>query len=166
MRKLLHILFLMLIGTCSAKADLLSIKIGINGLTCSMCSRTVEKSLLQLPFIDRVEMNLATTEARVLVKENFVISIKEIARSVKDAGFSVRSVRMEIDLKDVQISEDGVFYTHGLQFKWLGKITLTTSGPVFLLLIDQLYLPPKERAKWSTLLSGQPQLNIIHVVQE
>jgi len=161
------IVFLILIfGAFSSKGEMISIKIGINGLTCSMCSRTVEKSLLQLPFIDRVEMNIATTEARILVKENFVISIKDIARSVKDAGFSVRSIRMEMDFKDLRLSEDGTFNSHGLQFKWLGKISSATPGYINLLVIDPPYLPSKERAKWSTLLSDQPQLNFIHVVLE
>jgi len=65
--------------------------VGINGLTCSQCSRSVELQLRKLSFIKDVDMNLQQTEGRLfIVKSNTAIPFEEIAQAVKDAGFSIR----------------------------------------------------------------------------
>ena len=52
--------------TCfSASAQFQTVYIGVNGLTCSQCSRTVEMSIRKLDFVGDVQMNLAHTESRM-----------------------------------------------------------------------------------------------------
>lgn len=165
--KLRLIIFLFLfIGFNTSYAGIRSVKVGINGLTCSMCSRTVEKSMLRLPFVERVEMSLEATEAKIFIKPQASVSMKEIARSVKDAGFSVRSVEADLDFSDLRLADDGSFFCQGQQFNWLGKRNLPADGKVNLKLIDPGYIPPNEKSKWASLLAGSEKTTALHVVRE
>ena len=155
-----------LLGIFNAQAGIRFVKVGINGLTCSMCSRTVEKSMLRLSFVERVEMSLEATEAVIFIKPQASVSMKEIARSVKDAGFSVRSVEADLDFSDLRLADDGTFFCQGQQYSWLGKRTLHADGKVKLKLIDTGFIPPNEKSKWASLLTGLEKTTALHVVRE
>ena len=71
-------------------------EIGVNGLTCSQCSRTVEMSLRKLDFVADVEMNLEHTEGKITFRKNSRPDMDRIAQAVIDAGFSLRYLNAEI----------------------------------------------------------------------
>jgi copper chaperone CopZ len=146
--------------------QLKTITTGINGLTCSMCSRTVEKSILNLLWVEKVEMSLENTEAKIFPRKNTTISIKEITRSVKDAGFSVRFIKMEMDVANLQLQEDNIFYSSGQEFRLAGNNKIPEKGNVIFRLIDLLFTTPKDRDKWAALLPKKPENNVLHVVIE
>ncbi|WP_190277222.1 heavy-metal-associated domain-containing protein [Taibaiella lutea] len=98
-------LLLMMVNHC--QAQVLSAKVGINGLTCSQCSRSVEIQLRKLSFVKNVNMNLASTEGTLQFKEGSDIDFLKIAKAVKDAGFSVRFLDAEIDMQKVKMHEKG-----------------------------------------------------------
>lgn len=89
------------------QAQIQSAKVGINGLTCSQCSRSVEMQLRKLAFVSNVNMDLADTEGTLQFKEGSKIDFSKIAQAVKDAGFSVRFLEAEIDMQKVKIAEHG-----------------------------------------------------------
>lgn len=64
--------------------------IGINGLTCSQCSRSVEMQLKKIPYLTDINMDLAGTQAIVYINSQGNISLKDIPKAIKDAGFSIR----------------------------------------------------------------------------
>jgi copper chaperone CopZ len=98
-------LLLMMVNHC--QAQVLSAKVGINGLTCSQCSRSVEIQLRKLSFVKNVNMNLESTEGTLQFKEGSDVDFLKIAKAVKDAGFSVRFLDAEIDMQKVKITERG-----------------------------------------------------------
>lgn len=88
MKKNLLILFIGLIArTATAQID--TVRIQVDGLTCSSCSKAVEEKLLQIDFISAVRMNLNYNEATVLVDFSKHIDWETAAKAVYKAGFSV-----------------------------------------------------------------------------
>lgn len=73
--------------TASAQID--TVKIQVNGLTCSSCSKSVEEKIILLDFISAVNMNLNLNEATVLVDFSKHVDWDVLAKAVYDAGFSV-----------------------------------------------------------------------------
>src|ERR1700744_3890006 len=71
-------------------AQVISARVGVNGLTCSQCSRSVEMQLRKLSFVKNVNMNLKQTEGDLEFKEGAKIDFSKIAEAIKNAGFSVR----------------------------------------------------------------------------
>ncbi len=96
MKKVL-LIFICFIFSQLLSAKVTSVQIGINGLTCSMCSRSVEMALKKLDFIEGIKMDLKQTQATLTFKSNQPINFKKLAKAVKDAGFSVRLLRVNFD---------------------------------------------------------------------
>src|SRR5579872_5107522 len=95
------------------------IEIGVNGMTCSMCTRSVEMSVRTLNFVDSVAMSLESTEGKVYLKQGTPIDLKKIATAVTDAGFSVRFVRVAFAFDDIIVATDGSFTYQGQGYAWL-----------------------------------------------
>ena len=163
-------LLTIIISLCSLTPTLAGLKwvdFGVNGLTCSMCSRSVEMSLKRLDFIDNVVMDLETTEGRIFFKPNLPIDLHSIARAVVNSGFSVRFVRMQVSFDDMTLSPDGSFTLHGQKFMWV-DFQNKVNGPVALKLLDENFLPKKESAEWKKklLASKSSDQKVLHVVQQ
>ena len=157
---------LLAISVTPALAGLKWADVGVNGLTCSMCSRSVEMSLRRLDFVDNIAMSLETTEARIFFKTNAPIDLNEIAKAVVNAGFSVRFLKLQISFDDIPLTADGSFVFHDQKFKWI-DFQKPINEPVVLKLVEQNFLPKKERSQWkektSTSTTGDER--ILHVVQ-
>ena len=100
------ILYLVIYLPWIAQGQFKSVEMGIDGLTCSMCSRSVEMSLVKLDFIDRVEMDLNSNRSEIFFNEGMYVSIDKVAQAVIDAGFSVAYLNASFDFKEQSINTD------------------------------------------------------------
>ncbi len=64
-------------------------------MTCASCVGRVEKSLLAVPGVDQVSVNLATEQASIAA--DAAVDIQSLTRAVHDAGYEVAS--REVDLQ-------------------------------------------------------------------
>src|SRR5688572_13483114 len=60
-----------------------TVEIGIDGLTCSMCSRATEMNIRKLPFVDSVAMDLTNTNGVVTFKKDTQVDLDRIAEAVR-----------------------------------------------------------------------------------
>lgn len=111
-------LLIILSAVGSSRAGLKWADIGVNGLTCPMCTRSVEMSLMRLDFVDSVVMSLETTDGRIFFKKNMPINLNQVAKAVVNAGFSVRFVKLQMSFDDIPLNNDGSFVFQGQTFKW------------------------------------------------
>ncbi len=121
----------LLLNTTSfaAHAQFTQASVGVNGLTCSQCSRSVEMQLRKLPFVKEVSMDLGRTEGTIRFRDKEPVNISAIARAVKDAGFSVRYLEADIDPATVQLSGKGCFQFNGDAY-YVSQPDGLTSGKV------------------------------------
>lgn len=131
----------------NAAAQFQSVTVGVNGLTCSACSRTVEMSIRKLPFVKDVEMNLENTVGKIYFNENAEVDINKIAKAVTDAGFSVRFLTGIFrfngsSVRNGKCIEDGEY---GFQF--INDASKELTGDVEMKFIGQNFLPKKEYGK-------------------
>jgi len=84
--------FLLIFCLCSVSTfgQFSHVKIGVNGMTCSACTKSVEKSFRNLPFVESVVMNLEKKSGEIAFKKGQPVDIDKVANAVVDAGFSVR----------------------------------------------------------------------------
>ena len=100
-RFLFIILFLKLVN---ANGQFHSATIGIDGLTCSMCSNGVEKALMQLDFVKKVDMDLNENIARVSFLDGKKVNINSLAKKVTDAGYSVRFMKSSFNFDNLKVN--------------------------------------------------------------
>ncbi len=92
MRILLSVLTYSLLALHTVQAQFVSANVEVAGLTCSLCSNSVEKSIRQLDFVQDIEVNLNDNISEVTFKPGKKVDIGALAQKVQDAGFSVMNM--------------------------------------------------------------------------
>ncbi len=140
--------FCLLLLALAAEAQLKSIKIGVNGLTCSQCSRTVELEIRKLPFVADVKMSLEQTVGEIFVKADAAPDYKKIAQAVVNAGFSVRFLEENYQFSHQAIKADECVNLAGQKYIFLNTAAQSLDGTVHLQFIGAPYQQKKELKKW------------------
>jgi copper chaperone CopZ len=66
-----------------------------SGLTCSMCSKAIFKSLTKLHFVEEVKVDIEKSKYILCFKTDSKVDIAQIKKAVTDAGFGVKSLVYE-----------------------------------------------------------------------
>jgi len=130
------------------------VEIGINGLTCSQCSHTVEMQLRKLGFVKDVDMNLEHTNAKVFFKEQKKVDVNKLAQAVRDAGFSVRSFEAAFSFNHVNVSSGYCFDYEGEKYQIVEVPQKELNGEVMLKFVGKDFLPKKDFKKWEPTLKN------------
>lgn len=123
-----------------------SIVVGVNGLTCSQCSRSVENKLKALSFVDSVQMDLAHTNGRIVLKKNITWTPEQIAKAVAAAGFSVRNIKLMID---EHTRSEKCFDLMGLHVQVIDTM-ITSNLPInnYFVLLGDGFMPKADMKRW------------------
>lgn len=78
--------------TLQANAQINKVEIVATGLTCSMCSNAINKQLLSLPDVNKVDIDLNKNQFTVTLKANNNYTPKTFKDKIEDAGFFVGSM--------------------------------------------------------------------------
>jgi len=141
------LIVVLLSGALRADAQFETVYIGINGLTCSQCSKTVETQVRKLDFVRDVQMNLQRTEATILLRENKKVAIDKIARAVKDAGFSLRSLKADIHIGNTVSVSGNCMTSNGDTYVLTQPLKRSASGTVSLRFLGKEYQPKGDYKK-------------------
>lgn len=123
-------------------------EIGVNGLTCSQCSRSVEMSLLKLDFIKDVQMNLENTVGKIIFKKGAEVSLKKIAKAVTDAGFSVGYLKVAYSFNNLEIGSSVSLVNASGEFCFVNTVPKKLHGEVLLTILNKEFMPKQEYKKW------------------
>tara|TARA_Y100001938_G_C7973110_1_gene370365 strand:+ start:384 stop:704 length:321 start_codon:yes stop_codon:yes gene_type:complete len=77
-----------------------NITLKVNGLTCSMCSFSIEKSVEKVYFVEDVEANIEDTTFKIIFKKNNYVDFFALQNAVEDAGFFIDKESVIIDTKN------------------------------------------------------------------
>lgn len=124
------------------------VQIGVDGLTCSQCSRNVEMSIRKLDFVKDVKMNLENTEGKVIFHEGPKVNIEKIAQAVFDAGFSVRYLKAGFVFNNLSVSNGFNWTNDNEQYCFVKTESKILKGEATLTFIGQKYMPAKEYKEW------------------
>lgn len=156
--RFLLLVLIFLSATISGRAQVFQAEVGVNGLTCSQCSRSVEMELRKLPSVQKVDMNLEHTSGLILFKPGSRVSVDELAHAVVNAGFSTRYVHLTFDFKTIHpgtecftIGQDAFYFLKPLSAQHPERMTFQVIGKGLLpdKALRQFVLKPSEdcRAK-------------------
>jgi copper chaperone CopZ len=150
--RVLLVVVLSIIGY-GAGAQFQAVFIGVNGLTCSQCSRTVEMGLRGLDFVSDVQMNLEHTEGKIILKAGRKADMSRIAQAVTDAGFSLRYLQADMFISSTDGAIGNSCFTYnGDQYVFIETPRQQLSGSVHLKFIGKRFLPKNEFKKMEPLM--------------
>ncbi|HVA98280.1 MAG TPA: heavy metal-associated domain-containing protein [Bacteroidia bacterium] len=150
--KISLLFFVFLFSAVSGFAQLKYVSIGVNGLTCSACTRSVEMSIRKLDFVQDVQMNLKNTDGKILFKTGKTVSFEKIAQAVIDAGFSVRYLKADVAFDSLTITNGFCYSFEDCFCQFVGITNQKLSGEITLTFLGKKYLPHKEYKKWENQL--------------
>lgn len=139
----------------TATGQVLWAEIGVNGLTCSQCCKTVEQSIRKLDFVMAVKMDLEQTSGLVNFKEGSDIDPELLADAVSRAGFSVRYLKAQMLFDSITISDEYCHWMNGRYFQFIHSAGKKLKGQVVVKFEGKKYMPVKEYRKVRLLLRAK-----------
>lgn len=149
------ILLCIIMSLCfQANAQFETVYIGVNGLTCSQCSRTVEMRIRKLDFVADVQMNLQNTEGKIILAKNKKANMADLAQSVFDAGFSVRYLKADYNFDNQSFTSGPCFIFKGDEYVF-NSPPAALSGKQTLKFLGKKFMPKSEYKKIQEKLETQ-----------
>ena len=77
-----------------------NITLKVTGLTCSMCSFSVQKSVEKVYFVDNVNANIEDTTFEIEFKKDHYVDFFALQNAVEDAGFFIDKESVIVNTKN------------------------------------------------------------------
>lgn len=148
MKQVLIACLLALFGL-NANAQFSKASLQASGLTCALCTKAINNSLVQLAFIKSVKPDIKTSSFLIEFKEGAEIDIDALRKGVEDAGFSVAKLQLTGNFDQLAVAQDEHATINGKTFHFLSVKKQTLSGEQVLTLVDKNFIPAKEFKKYS-----------------
>lgn len=138
---------MLMLFSITASAQVKKVTLQASGLTCSMCSNAINKSLQSLEFTDKVEANIKNSSFDITFKPGANVDLDKIKMKVEDAGFFVAKFSAVINFDNTVIDNDTHVTTGNNTFHFLNVKKQTLNGEATIRLLDKGYVPAKEYKK-------------------
>ena len=138
------ILITALLLSFSAGAQVTKVTIQASGLTCSMCSNSINKSLKSIEIVDKVEANIKNSTFEIYFKPGSVVDFDKLKSKVEDAGFSVADFTATIHFNNVQVVNDDHVIIEGLVFHFLNVKDQLLNGNKTIRIVDKGFVSSKQ----------------------
>ncbi len=144
----------MLLASTASAQQITAIDLQVTGLTCSMCSKSTEKSLRTLDFIADVKPDLNKNLFILSFKKGQTVNLDLIKKKVEDAGFSVGTLAATFDFNQLKVDEKGMASTGQVAYRFLNTKGKILNGPVKATVLDKNFVSSatfkKNAAKFNT----------------
>lgn len=134
----------------STNAQVKKVTIQASGLTCSMCSNSINKSLKSIPYIDKVTPNIKTSSFDISFKPNAVVNFDQLKKKVEDAGFFVAKFTAVVNFEKQKVENDDHVVVHNTAYHFLNVKGQEVAGDKTIQLLDKGYVSAKEFKKNSS----------------
>ena len=129
------------------QAQVTKVQLQASGLTCSMCSNAINKSLKTIDYIDKVMSNIKTSTFEISFKPGAAINFDQLKKKVEEAGFSVANMKAVMNFDNVKLEKDQHLNFGGLTFHFLNADGQTLNGEKTIQVVDKGYVSAKEFKK-------------------
>ena len=142
-----------IVFSMSVSAQATKVSLQASGLTCSMCSNSINKALKKLDFVDKIDSDIKTYTFEITFKPNSNIDFDMIKRKVEGAGFSVSGFIVTMNFDKVLAKENEPVIIGDKTFFFVNKNEQLLDGEKQVKILDKGFVSPKEYKSnsWSIL---------------
>lgn len=140
-------LFIALAFSLVTKAQITKISLQASGLTCSMCSNSINKALKTLDFVESIETDMKTYTFQISFKANRQIDFEKIKKKVEDAGFSVSGFTVLISFNHLQVKENKPVTIGDQTYLFINSKEPVLNGIKEVKVLNKGFVSPKEYNK-------------------
>ena len=131
----------------SASAQVSKVTIQASGLTCSMCSNSINKSLKTIDFVQNVNPNIQTSSFEITFKAGSSVDFDRLKKKVEDAGFTVASFTATVNFNNVQVKANQPVKIGDKTLYILNAKDLSLNGAKQIRVLDKGFVSGKEYKK-------------------
>ncbi|MEI6088250.1 MAG: heavy metal-associated domain-containing protein [Bacteroidota bacterium] len=147
MKIILSLFLLFNILFCTAQIK--SAKLQASGLTCAMCSRAVYKALMQIPSVDKIDVNIQSSTYSINFKKGVDVNPDDLSKAVMAAGFSISNLSLICNFSSMAIENGSQVQLNNKSFHFLIPQKHLINGDTQITLIDKSFLTQKEFKKYT-----------------
>lgn len=147
--------FIIVFFSFSVNAQVKKVILQASGLTCSMCSKSIYKSLVAVPFVQEVQSDIKNSAFIIVFKENEAIDFDPLKKAVTDAGFSVASFKVLANFNKQKIEKDTHLSFDNKTLHFLNTQSQTIEGEKTFLVVDKNFVTAKDAKKYAKLTTMQ-----------
>jgi len=133
-----------------------------SGLTCSMCSNSINKSLRTLDFVDKITADVRNYTFEVSFKDGSNVDFDRIKKKVEDAGFSIGDFKATIYLSNNQLAGDQTIKIGTSTLLIVNGKDQTLHGDIIVRFLDRGFVSSKEY-KASSISKSSTEAGNYHV---
>lgn len=131
----------------AADAQIKTVTIQASGLTCSMCSNSINKALKTIAYVDQVNANIKNSTFEISFTSNENISFDLLKKKVEDAGFFVAKMEVALLVENLMVSNDEHVELNGTMYHFLNVGEKLLNGSQVFRLLDKGFVSSKEYKK-------------------
>lgn len=146
--KTLLLCFALFAATFHSSAQTKNISLQASGLTCSMCSNSINKSLKTLPFVESIKANIKTSTFDIIIKPGSAADFDLMKKKVEDAGFFVASFFITVPFSEADVKANSIVSYEDKRLRFIsGPAAKTISGEQQVRIVSKGFLSAKEAKK-------------------
>jgi len=127
----------------SAQAQVSKVNLQASGLTCSMCSNSINKSLKTLDYVEKVMANIKSSSFDITFKPGAAVNFDQLKRKVEDAGFSVANLTATVHFNNLVVEKDEHYNVGGMNLHFLNAKGQVLNGEQAIQVVDKGYVSAK-----------------------
>jgi len=156
------LLFFALVLSIATRAQVIKVSLQASGLTCSMCSNSINKALKTLNFIDKIDTDMKTYTFEISFKPNSHVDFDKIKNKVENAGFTVSAFIATIQFNNVHVKDSEPVTIGDKTFYFLNIKDDVFNGIKQVKVLDKGFVSSKEYKSYSlfNLLPGTYRVSI------
>ena len=145
-----------MLAASSANAQLSKAEIVATGLTCSMCSNSINKQLKSLTQVDSVATDLNTNTFTVYLKKDNDLSPRILKENVEKAGFFVGSMVVTLPFDNLKIEDNLAVKKDNLALVFVDARPKVLNGSTRIKIQDKGFVTQKQYKKLAKSYSKYP----------
>ena len=152
-----------IVFTMAANAQVTKVSLQASGLTCSMCSNSINKAIKTLDFVEKIDPNIKTSTFEIFFKPNSKVDFDKLKKKVEDAGFFVALFSATIQFDNVKIKNTESVTVGDKNLVFVNVKDQTLNGAKTIKILDKGFVSSKEYKKVSTGFSDSKIGKVYHV---
>lgn len=149
MKKILVLMALMV--SFMAQGQVNRVTLQASGLTCSMCSNSINKALKSLDFVSGVVADIKTYSFEISFKPGSIADFDLIRNKVEGAGFAVSAFYADLSFSNVPVKSGEPVTLQGKTFLFVGTKNQVINGDKRIKILDKGFVSAKEHKRNSYL---------------
>lgn len=127
----------------TVQAQVTKVSLQASGLTCSMCSNSINKSLKSLDYVEKVMANIKSSTFDITFKPGAAVNFDQLKKKVEDAGFFVANLTATVQFSNLVVEKDGHYTVAGMNIHFLNAKGQVLNGEQAIQVVDKGYVSAK-----------------------